>query len=141
MSASKASNETPAITQKTFAPLLGGLSCPFANGAAEVAGVAVSKNPGNFRYGQLLFQQKLDRPSSLGSFDYLGKGRPLFHQQTLKRSGTHSHRFGNIAQAEIAGPTRTAGRVFHSLNFDEILALDQCDTLWSSVALIELSHS
>jgi len=130
-----------AVTQKAFAPLLGGLSCPFTHRAAEVAGVAVSKHQRDFGHAQILFHQKLDRPLSLGSVEYLGKGCPLFHQQTLKRSGAHAHRFGNIAQAGIAGPTRAAGRAFHGLNFDERLALDQCDTLGNLTTVVGLSRN
>jgi len=118
-----------AVTQKTFTPLLGGLSCPFANGAAKVAGVAVPKHPCDLGNVQILFHQKLDRPLSLGSVEYLGKARPLFHQQTLKRSGAHSHRFGNILQSGIVGPTHIPDGAFRGRKFDYIFALDQSDTL------------
>ena len=122
--------DTPSVfTQKTFAPLLGGLSCPFPNRASEVAGVTVSKHPCDFRYVQILFHQKLNRPLSPGTFEHLRKTRPLFHQTTLDRSGAHAHRFGHALQAGTGGLRRAPDGAFYCPNIRGNLVLDQGCTI------------
>ncbi len=131
-----AGDTSPAFTQKTFAPLLGGLPCPIAHRAAKVAGVAVPQHLCNLRNVQILLRQKLDRPLLLRTFEYLGKGCPLLHQQTLKRPGAQLHRFGNIRQRGSVRPARIPDSTFHSLRFDENLAQRQCDFLEGLFAFV-----